>query len=76
MQLGHVRVGTTCTIKDYSKTHHLVRRRLLDLGLKEGSRVRIYQKMPFGGPVVIQGAGQFVGIRYADAGTIEVEGCS
>lgn len=60
-------------IIDISHVGHLVQRRLLDLGITEGSEVCVKCIMPFGGPVMIESCGQCVGIRRKEAVQIEVE---
>lgn len=68
-----LRVGEKGTIKDISKADYLVRRRLLDLGITEGSEICIKRILPFGGPVMVESGGQCVGIRRKEADRIEVE---
>lgn len=71
--LGKLRAGEKGKIKDLSHADQLVRRRLLDLGITEGSKVAIKCIMPFGGPLMLESYGQCVGIRRKDALRIEVE---
>ncbi|WP_075981556.1 FeoA family protein [Bacillus massilinigeriensis] len=71
--LGQLNKGVKAKIKNISKIDALVRRRLLDLGITEGSEVCVKCIMPFGGPFMIESCGQCVGIRRKEANRIEVE---
>ncbi|MDF1509258.1 FeoA family protein [Robertmurraya sp. DFI.2.37] len=71
--LASLKIGKRVKIIDTSGTDRLVRRRLLDLGITEGSEVCIKCKMPFGGPFMLESCGQCVGIRRREAQTIKVE---
>ncbi|CRK83579.1 FeoA family protein [Neobacillus massiliamazoniensis] len=70
---GLLKAGGKGKIIDISHVGHLVQRRLLDLGITEGSEVCVKCVMPFGGPVMIESCGQCVGIRRKEAVQIEVE---
>ncbi|MBU8880056.1 ferrous iron transport protein A [Bacillus sp. FJAT-29790] len=71
--LGKLKKGEKGRILDVSGIDHLVRRRLLDLGITEGAEVCIKCFLPFGGPVMVESSGQCVGIRRKEAIQIEVE---
>lgn len=71
--LGKLKEGEKAKIRDISQIDQLVRRRLLDLGITEGTEVCIKCFMPFGGPVMVESCGQCVGIRRKEAIQIEVE---
>ncbi len=71
--LGHLKIGEKGRIKNITATDKFVRRRLLDLGISEGSEVCIKCYMPFGGPVMVESCGQCVAIRRKEADRIEVE---
>ncbi|WP_059172882.1 FeoA family protein [Bacillus sp. FJAT-27445] len=71
--LAHLKTGEKATIKDISLVDRLVRRRLLDLGITEGSEVCIKCILPFGGPIMIESCGQCIGIRRKEAKCIELE---
>lgn len=73
MLLTELKPGTQGIITDLSKVDKLVRRRLLDLGVIEGERVRYKSAMPFGGPYLLEIYGQSIGIRRSEAMTIYVE---
>ncbi|TWD93574.1 ferrous iron transport protein A [Neobacillus bataviensis] len=70
---GSLKTGDRGKIIDLSHVDHLVQRRLLDLGITEGSEVCVKGVMPFGGPIMIESCGQCVGIRRKEAVQIEVE---
>lgn len=71
--LSQLKKGIKAKIINISKIDSLVRRRLLDLGITEGSEVCIKCVMPFGGPLMIESRGQCVGIRRKEANRIEVK---
>jgi ferrous iron transport protein A len=71
--LAQLKTGEKGIISNISKADALVRRRLLDLGITEGSEVCIKCIMPFGGPYMLEYCGQCVGIRRKEAIQIEVE---
>lgn len=73
MVLANVKQGDTVTIKDLSKTDMLIKRRLLDLGIFEGTEVNVLSKMPFGGPIMIESNGNRIALRKVDLIKIEVE---
>lgn len=67
------KAGDRGKIVNISKVGRLVQRRLLDLGITEGSEVCVKCYMPFGGPVMIESSGQCIGLRRNEAQLIEVE---
>lgn len=67
-----LKAGEKGKIINISHVSHLVKRRLLDLGITEGSEVCVKCVMPFGGPIMIESCGQCVGIRRKEAIQIEV----
>lgn len=71
--LAQLKAGEKGKIKDISGIDRLVRRRLLDLGITEGSEVCVKCILPFGGPYMLESCGQCVGIRRKEALRIEVE---
>ena len=70
---GLLKSGGKGKIVNISQVGRLVQRRLLDLGITEGSEVCVKCVMPFGGPVMIESCGQCIGIRLSEALQIEVE---
>jgi ferrous iron transport protein A len=71
--LGQLKPGDKSRIIDMTKADRLVRRRLLDLGIMEGSEICIKCMMPFGGPLMVESVRQCVGIRLSEACKIKVE---
>jgi ferrous iron transport protein A len=71
--VSSLKAGDKGKIIDISHVGNLVQRRLLDLGITEGSEVCVKCVMPFGGPIMIESCGQCVGIRRREAVQIEVE---
>ncbi|MBL4955156.1 FeoA family protein [Neobacillus sp. OS1-32] len=66
------KAGDKGKIVDLSHVSQLVQRRLLDLGITEGSEVCVKCVMPFGGPIMIESCGQCIGIRRKEAIQMEV----
>ena len=50
-----------------------IRRRMLDLGLIEGTRVKCLQNSPSGDPIAYLIRGAVIALRNEDSGRIEVE---
>lgn len=71
--LGYLKAGEKGKIQDISGADQLVRRRLLDFGITNGSEIIIKCIMPFGGPFMVEASGQCVGIRRKEACRIKVE---
>ncbi len=70
--VSSLKAGEKGKIVDISHVSHLVQRRLLDLGITEGSEVCVKCVMPFGGPIMIESCGQCIGIRRKEAVQMEV----
>jgi ferrous iron transport protein A len=71
--LSELNKGEKAKIVDLSTLSEVVKRRLLDLGICEGSQVCLQCKMPFKGPCMLVNSGQSLGIRLQDASFIKVE---
>lgn len=71
--LGNLNIGERGRIIDLSGVNDLVRRRLMDFGIAEGSEVCMKSKMAFKGPVIIECRGQCIGLRHMEASFIKVE---
>ncbi|MCQ6273379.1 ferrous iron transport protein A [Bacillus sp. V3B] len=56
--LGKLKIGEKGKIIDLSQADRLVRRRLLDLGIIEGTEVCVKGIMPFGGPLMLESSDQ------------------
>ncbi len=70
--LSELKKGQKAIIDDFSTLHEWIQRRLLDMGISEGSEVCLRCNMPFGGPCMIETSGQCVGIRRNEAAMIRV----
>lgn len=70
--LTQVSVNEKCIVKKLLLTG-LIRRRLLDLGLIEGTVIEVLQASPFGDPVAYLIRGAVIAIRFETASNILVE---
>lgn len=73
MSLNHVAEGQTARVDELLATGS-IRRRLLDIGLVEGTDVSCLQKSPAGDPVAYLIRGAVIAIRSEDSSQIVVEG--
>lgn len=73
MILTEIHAGIKVRIKNITQMNELVQRRLLDLGIMEGSIIKIKRILPLGGPIAIEAKGQLIGIRRREAKMIRVE---
>ncbi|MDR0268823.1 FeoA family protein [Paenibacillus sp.] len=73
--LLNLQPGTIGSIYAIKEMNPILRRRLYDLGVHEGSVVSMKQRGPFGGPVTLECNGQLLGIRLKEAREIEVSVC-
>lgn len=71
--LTELKAGDRARIIDIAEVDVLLRRRLIDLGVMEGTLVRVSRLLPFGGPLTLDAAGQEIGIRRRNASQIRVE---
>jgi ferrous iron transport protein A len=69
-QIGKEKIARIINMESVSP---VVRRRLLDMGIMEGTLVQLKRSLPFGGPCMIEAEGQWIGIRRSDADNIRVE---
>lgn len=74
-QLLNLKPGTTGSIYAIKEMNPILRQRLYDLGVHEGSTVSMKQRGPFGGPITLECNGQLFGIRLKEAKEIEVSIC-
>ncbi|WP_232697696.1 FeoA family protein [Brevibacillus daliensis] len=72
MVLTDVKKGQKVQIVDITNVNALIRRRLIDLDVVEGTMVKIKRVLPFGGPFTLEAGGQLFGIRRREAKMIEV----
>ncbi len=73
MFLDTLRTGDKARIIEFVAINEMLKRRLIDMGIKEGSEVCLKSCMPFGGPCMIEADGQCVSIRRREAHGIKVE---
>ena len=71
--LNHGAAGQTVRVDELLATGS-IRRRLLDIGLVEGTNVSCLQKSPAGDPVAYLIRGAVIAIRSEDSSQIVVEG--
>lgn len=64
--------GVEGSICHFGNIDPLLKRRLIDLGIGEGSNVIVKQFCPMGGPILLEYCGQLLGIRKKEAAQIEV----
>ncbi len=69
--LDQARCGTLLEVLSVNAEGE-IRRRLLDMGLVKGSRVRVVRKAPLGDPVEIEINGFFLTLRLKEAKTVKV----
>lgn len=70
--LADLREGDVATIAGLFAVEEGLRRRLNDMGILEGARVRLCRSLPFGGPLMIECDELCIGLRRCDAPRIEV----
>ncbi len=73
MTLNHIKEGEIVRVRQLLCTGAL-RRRFLDLGLIEGTRVECLKKSPAGDPVAYLIRGAVIALRSEDAAQISIEG--
>lgn len=73
MVLSDLKKGEKAAVTDISSLDHVMKKRLIQFGVREGSVVQLKSKLPFGGPYVIEYKKQQIGIRLTAAQQIEVE---
>jgi len=71
MTLQDIRPGETCIVQEI-KTNNL-RKRIIDMGLINGTKVLVKKTAPLGDPIEIVVRGYSLTLRKAEARTILVE---
>lgn len=71
LHLSGLQVGESCTVTDIH-ARGSIRRRLLDIGLIEGTRVKCVMKSPCGDPVAYQIRGAVIALRNEDGARIDI----
>lgn len=73
MNLADLCPGEKARIVDLSGVHGFIKRRLLDLGAREGAEIRFRRALPFGGPCMVESGGGCIGLRRREAARIGVK---
>ncbi|AKP47323.1 MULTISPECIES: FeoA family protein [Bacillus] len=73
MTLTELKEGESAYITTLEGVQQLVKKRLLHIGLDEGSYVTLHRILPIGGPCLLECSGQMIGIRRKDARKIKVK---
>jgi ferrous iron transport protein A len=73
MTLVELKEGESAYITTLEGVQQLVKKRLLHIGLDEGSFVTLRRFLPIGGPCLLECSGQMIGIRRKDARKIKVK---
>ena len=70
--LRQVKIGDTATVV---KLHGegAVKRRIMDMGITKGVRVRVHKVAPLGDPIEVTVRGYELSLRKADAEMIEIQ---
>lgn len=71
--LTDLKQNEKAVISNLAMINSMVKRRLLDLDVLEGSIIKLKRTLPFGGPIAIEINGQLIGIRRQDATKINVK---
>lgn len=74
LTLDHIHQGERARVKALNSTGSM-RRRLLDIGLVEGTRVECLQRSPAGDPIAYLIRGAVIALRTEDSSHILVEYC-
>lgn len=70
--LAQIKPGGSAMLRALEDLNPLLRRRLRDLGVSEGSLLKVLRLGPMGGPLTFECSGQHIGIRREEAGRMEV----
>lgn len=70
--LKDIAIGSSCTVV---RLHGVgaIRRRLLDMGLTKGARIKVQKVAPLGDPIQITVRGYELTLRKDEAANVEVE---
>ncbi len=74
VRLSEVAVGAEAVVRSVAPGNHGQGRRLEDLGVIAGTRVRVERRAPFGDPTVYEVRHALLAIRRHDAELVEVDG--
>ena len=70
--LRDIPVGSSCTVKALTGTG-AVKRRIMDMGLTKGAKVKVVKVAPLGDPIQVNVRGYELSIRKDEAGKVEVD---
>lgn len=70
--LHELKIGESAHIVDLKETHALIQARLHHLGITEACEICMKNKLPFGGPCMIECRGQCISMRQCDLKSIQV----
>ncbi len=70
--LRDVKVGQTCTVVRLVGTG-AVKRRIMDMGLTKGTKVRVRKLAPLGDPIELTVRGYELSIRKDEAESVEID---
>jgi ferrous iron transport protein A len=73
MYLNELKVGESAKIINLSHVQEFIKKRLSHLGISENTEICLKNRLPFGGPCMIDCQGQCVSLRKNDADCIQVE---
>ena len=71
LSLSDLAVGATCKIASVELAG-LIRRRILDLGILPGTKVKCVRRSPSGDPIAFQVRGTTIALRDVDASSIKI----
>ncbi len=71
INLNNVPIGSYCKVIDL-KCNGNIRRRLLDLGIVPGTKIRAILKSPSGDPTAFEFRGSLIALRKEDSSLIDV----
>lgn len=72
MRLDKIKMNTEVTVKEINCTDN-VKRRILDLGIIEGTKIKPVLKSPLGDPTAYEVRGIILSLREEDSQNIEVQ---
>lgn len=70
--LRDIPVGSSCTVKALTGTG-AVKRRIMDMGLTKGAKVKVVKVAPLGDPLQLNVRGYELSVRKDEAERVEVE---
>lgn len=73
MRLSQLLPGMKGNVTSFSNSNKQLHRRLLDMEILEGESMKITQRLPFNGPIVMEANNQILGIRFNNSNNIEIE---